>query len=46
MAPCVGPVLAGILTLAAAGESVAQGAALLFAYAPGSACRSCWPSPS
>lgn len=33
--PCVGPVLAGILTLAAAERSVAQGAALLFAYALG-----------
>jgi cytochrome c-type biogenesis protein len=33
--PCVGPVLAGILTLAAAEQSVAQGALLLFAYALG-----------
>lgn len=33
--PCVGPVLAGILTLAAASDGVAQGAALLFAYALG-----------
>jgi cytochrome c-type biogenesis protein len=33
--PCVGPVLAGILTLAAASDGVAQGAGLLFAYALG-----------
>ena len=32
--PCVGPVLAGILALAA-GESVARGSALLFTYALG-----------
>ena len=33
--PCVGPVLAGILTLAAGRDSVAEGALLLFAYAMG-----------
>jgi cytochrome c-type biogenesis protein len=33
--PCVGPVLAGILTIAAAGDSVAEGALLLFTYALG-----------
>ncbi len=33
--PCVGPVLAAILTLAATEQSVARGAALLFAYALG-----------
>lgn len=33
--PCVGPVLAGILTIAAAGDGVAEGAMLLFAYALG-----------
>ncbi|UPY35583.1 cytochrome c biogenesis protein CcdA [Sediminicoccus sp. KRV36] len=33
--PCVGPVLAGILTIAAAADSVWEGAALLFAYALG-----------
>ncbi|MCB4823732.1 cytochrome c biogenesis CcdA family protein [Roseicella aerolata] len=33
--PCVGPVLAGILTIAAASEGVAEGATLLFAYALG-----------
>jgi len=33
--PCVGPVLAGILTIAAAAESAWQGAALLFTYALG-----------
>jgi cytochrome c-type biogenesis protein len=33
--PCVGPVLAGILTLAAGSDSVLEGAALLFAYALG-----------
>ncbi len=33
--PCVGPVLAAILTLAAAEPSLAQGALLLFAYALG-----------
>jgi cytochrome c-type biogenesis protein len=33
--PCVGPVLAGVLTIAAARDSVAEGAALLFAYALG-----------
>lgn len=33
--PCVGPVLAGILTIAAAADSAWQGAALLFAYALG-----------
>ncbi|GAA0578910.1 cytochrome c biogenesis CcdA family protein [Craurococcus roseus] len=33
--PCVGPVLAGILTVAAAGDGVAEGAMLLFAYALG-----------
>lgn len=33
--PCVGPVLAGVLTVAAAGDSVGRGAALLFAYALG-----------
>lgn len=33
--PCVGPVLAGILTIAAAGDGVAEGALLLFAYALG-----------
>lgn len=33
--PCVGPVLAGILTVAAGSDSVLQGAALLFAYALG-----------
>lgn len=33
--PCVGPVLAGVLTLAAGRDSVAHGAALLFAYATG-----------
>lgn len=33
--PCVGPVLAGILTIAAAADSAWEGAALLFAYALG-----------
>ena len=33
--PCVGPILAGILTLAADGSSVAQGALLLVFYALG-----------
>ncbi|MCX7931815.1 MAG: cytochrome c biogenesis protein CcdA [Rhodovarius sp.] len=33
--PCVGPILAGILTIAAATGSVAEGAALLFTYALG-----------
>jgi cytochrome c-type biogenesis protein len=33
--PCVGPVLAGILTIAAAADSAWQGAALLFTYAVG-----------
>lgn len=33
--PCVGPVLAGVLTVAAAGDSITRGAALLFAYALG-----------
>ena len=33
--PCVGPVLAGILTVAAAQQGVAQGALLLFVYAVG-----------
>jgi cytochrome c-type biogenesis protein len=33
--PCVGPVLAGILTIAAASEGVTEGATLLFAYALG-----------
>jgi cytochrome c-type biogenesis protein len=33
--PCVGPVLAGILTIAAASDGVAEGALLLFAYALG-----------
>jgi len=33
--PCVGPVLAGVLTVAAAGDSIWRGAALLFAYALG-----------
>ncbi|PWS37342.1 cytochrome C biogenesis protein [Falsiroseomonas bella] len=33
--PCVGPVLAGVLTIAAAQDSVAEGALLLFAYALG-----------
>lgn len=33
--PCVGPVLAGILTIAAAQQGAAQGALLLFAYALG-----------
>jgi cytochrome c-type biogenesis protein len=33
--PCVGPVLAGILTIAAAADSAWQGAALLFTYALG-----------
>jgi cytochrome c-type biogenesis protein len=33
--PCVGPVLAGILTIAAAADSVLEGATLLFAYALG-----------
>ena len=33
--PCVGPVLAGILTIAAAVDSAWEGAALLFAYALG-----------
>ena len=33
--PCVGPVLAGVLTLAASGDSIVQGALLLLAYALG-----------
>ena len=33
--PCIGPVLAGILTIAAAQEGAAQGALLLFVYALG-----------
>lgn len=33
--PCVGPVLAGILTIAAARDSVVEGAALLLAYGLG-----------
>ncbi|WP_372617337.1 cytochrome c biogenesis CcdA family protein [Falsiroseomonas sp.] len=33
--PCVGPVLAGVLTIAAAQDSVVEGALLLFAYALG-----------
>jgi cytochrome c-type biogenesis protein len=33
--PCVGPVLAGILTVAAAQQGAAQGALLLFVYALG-----------
>jgi cytochrome c-type biogenesis protein len=33
--PCVGPVLAGVLTIAAAQDSVAEGALLLFFYALG-----------
>ncbi len=33
--PCVGPVLAGVLTIAAASDSVAEGALLLFVYALG-----------
>ena len=33
--PCIGPILGGILTLAAAAASVAQGTALLAAYALG-----------
>lgn len=33
--PCVGPVLAGILAIAAASDSVTEGALLLFAYALG-----------
>jgi cytochrome c-type biogenesis protein len=33
--PCVGPVLAGILTIAAATDSAWKGAALLFTYAVG-----------
>jgi len=33
--PCVGPVLAGVLTIAAAQDSVAEGALLLFCYALG-----------
>ena len=33
--PCVGPVLAGVLTLAASGDSIVHGALLLLAYALG-----------
>ncbi len=33
--PCVGPILSGILLLAASTETVAQGAILLFAYSAG-----------
>lgn len=33
--PCVGPVLSGVLTLAAATQTAANGAALLFAYSLG-----------
>lgn len=43
--PCIGPVLAAILAVAASEQTLAHGAGLLAIYSAGSACRSCWSPP-
>ncbi len=40
--PCIGPVLAMILTLAASEQDLTRGASLLAVYSAGLAFRSCW----
>ena len=40
--PCIGPILAAILAVAASEATVVKGAGLLGVYSSGLACRSCW----